>query len=236
MAQPFFDMTTVKYIDLTHTLCDQVPTWDGSCGFDHEMIKDYNLKQQYQFRTYQIKMIEGIGTHIDAPIHCFSGGKAIHELSLNNLIAPCVVIDISLQAHEKYSLSVDDIKKFEKQYGTIQAGSFVIVYTGWDRFWDNKELYRNNLLFPSVSQKAAEFLLNRNVVGLGIDTLSADRSEDGFPVHAAFLGTGKYLVENIAHAKLLPAIGSYSFILPMKIKDGAEAAVRMIALVSQDAQ
>ena len=31
----------MKIIDLTHTLCEDIPTWDGSCGFELATIKDY---------------------------------------------------------------------------------------------------------------------------------------------------------------------------------------------------
>ena len=77
----------------------------------------------------------------------------------------------------------------------------------------------------------AKLLLKRNIAGLGIDTFSADTGADGFPVHLAVLGADKYLVENVANAKKLPPTGAKSFVLPMNIKDGTEASIRLIALL-----
>ena len=74
-------------------------------------------------------------------------------------------------------------------------------------------------------------LLERGITGIGTDTLSVDTGLQEFPVHRAVLGAGKYLVENIANAKQLPATGAKILILPMKIKDGTEAPIRLIALV-----
>ena len=111
------------------------------------------------------------------------------------------------------------------------AHTFVIFYTGWEKFWDTPTQYINGHEFPSVHPDTAKLLLERDIAGIGIDTLSPDTGKDGFPVHRAVLGAGKYLVENIANAKELPESGAKSLVMPMKIKDGTEAPVRLVALV-----
>jgi kynurenine formamidase len=82
---------------------------------------------------------------------------------------------------------VQDIVDFEEKFGTIAGGSCVMVKTGWSRFWDEPSKYHNNHVFPSVSPEAASLLLERGVSALGIDTLSPDRTEDGFKVHKSLL-------------------------------------------------
>lgn len=220
-----------KIIDLTHDLCPDVPTWVGGCGFDHSIKSDYDHKSLYQFRTHTIKMQEGIGTHIDSPAHCFLGKQTVERLHLEDLCTHCLVIDISSKAHESYKLSARDILEFEDKNGFIDAHTFVIIYSGWEKFWQQPDKYRNQYRFPSISLEAAEVLLERHVNGLGIDTLSPDTGEDGFPVHKAFLGAGKYLIENVANAHLLPEKGSFSLALPLKIQGGTEAPVRLVGLV-----
>ena len=71
----------------------------------------------------------------------------------------------------------------------------------------------------------AALLGERGIAGLGIDTLSADTGGRSFPVHRAILGSGRYLVENIANAELLPPTGATAFVLPMKIHEGTEALI-----------
>ncbi|MBX9804216.1 MAG: cyclase family protein [Alphaproteobacteria bacterium] len=219
-----------KIIDLTHTMSPDIPTWNDSCTFEHDMRCDYDPDAEYKFRAFNLHMAEGIGTHIDSPSHCISGGKTVDQLDLENLGAPCVVIDVSSRAHERYSASVSDITDFEDMRGVIEPGSFVIVRTGWERFWGQPDQYRNNRIFPSISVEAAQYLLKRQIVGIGIDALSPDRFEDGFPVHKCLLGAGKYIVENIANSASLPPKGSYTLALPIKIGGGAEAPIRLIAL------
>ena len=221
-----------KAVDLTHTISSDAPTWEGNCGFSHDIMLDYaSCTTPVKFRVQAINMVSGLGTHIDAPAHCISGGRTVDELELNELIAPCVVIDVSNEAHESYSLTPMDIIAFEQTNGRIAEGSFVIINTGWGRHWTQPANYRNDLVFPSISGEAAQLLLERNIAGLGIDTLSPDRPNSGYPVHAAVLGAGKYIVENVANAEVLPAMGSFAFVLPIKIKEGTEAPIRLLALI-----
>lgn len=224
----------MKFIDLTHTLSSDTVSWDGDCGFTLSVETDYkDCTPPDLFRVQKIEMRAGMGTHIDAPAHCIPGGKTIEALPLSDLVTDCTVIDVSKEADEKYVAMPEVVARFEEKHGMISQGSFVIFYTGWSMRWDNKEKYRNNLQFPSIHEDTAKLLLERNIIGLGIDTLSSDSNvgKNGFPVHRAILGAGKYLVENVANASELPPTGAKIYVLPIKIKDGTEAPVRLIAQV-----
>lgn len=223
-----------KMIDLTHTLSSHIPTWSGLCGFEQEITLDYqDCDTEVKFRVQKIHLHAGAGTHIDAPLHCFSAGKGVSDLDLNDLIAPCIMIDVSLKAKVGYSISIEDLKAFEEAHGVIPEHSFVIFYTGWDRFWSEPTAYQGNYNYPSMSIAVAQVLLERGVVGIGIDTLSPDKPEEGFPVHRLMLGAGKYIVENIANANKLPPCSSYAMVMPIKIQGGTEAPIRLIALIEE---
>lgn len=218
-------------VDLTHSLLPTIPSWDGDCGFRLDVTTDYkDCPPPDLFRVQNITTRAGMGTHIDAPAHCIEGGKTIDTLTLKDLVAPCVVIKAKGAVTDDYILDAAAILDFEREHGIIQPNSFVIAATGWSRFWNEPEKYRNQLHFPSVDDSAAALLVERNVVGLGIDTLSPDAGGKAFPVHRRILGAGKYLVENVVNAELLPATGSTVFVLPMKVFEGTEAPVRLVAL------
>lgn len=220
----------MRFIDLTHPLSPDIPTWNGTCGFHIEIIKDYGTGEGVQFRTHGLHLEAGVGTHMDAPSHCTPGASGIEALLLADLIAPCVVIDVASKAHPDFLLNPQDIEEFETHQGKIEKGTFVIIHTGWAQYWPTPEKYKNNYRFPSVSQEAALFLLERGVKGLGVDTLSPDLPESGYPVHAELLGAGKYIIENVANSHLLPPKGFYSFALPMKITGATEAPMRLVAV------
>lgn len=222
-----------KVIDLTHSLSGDIPSWDGRPGFELSIAGDYkDGTPPDTFRTQKIKCSAGIGTHMDAPTHVVPGGRTIDQLTPEELVVDCIVIDVSREANESYMIMPEAIEQFEKEHGRIAPRSLVIFYTGWDKRWETPEKYRNGHMFPSVDARTAEMLLERSIAGLGIDTLSSDRGDAGFPVHRAILGADKYLVENIANAGLLPPTGAKAFVLPMKIEGATEAPIRLIALIS----
>lgn len=227
------DLKNISFVDLTHPLSSSIPHWSGGCGFKHKITLDYDdCNIATKFRVQSIEMSAGVGTHMDAPAHCFSGATDIANIPLEQLIRPCVVIDVSAKRNENYCMTIDDIRHFESIHGTITKNAFVIIYTGWSQFWHTPEKYRNNLVFPTISVQAAELLLDRDVAGLGIDTLSPDAEIDEFPVHRLVLGAGKYIIENVANAALVPSVGAYTIALPLKIEEGTESPIRLIAAIT----
>lgn len=224
-----------QLIELTHTLSSESPAWESGCGFQHEIKLDYtDCDSQVKFRVQHVNMHAGIGTHLDSPSHCISGAATVEQIPLDNLIVPLIVIDVHEKMSATYKISVEDILNFENTFGKIQANSFVAFYTGWSQYWNDPKKYLNNYLFPSVSESVANLLLKRDIVGIGIDTLSPDIQDSEFPVHQIILGASKYIVENIANLEKIPQIGSYVIILPIKGAGLTESPVRMVGLISEN--
>lgn len=216
-----------KIIDLTHVLSPDIPTWNGALG--------YNLKNEEE-----LYLLTSSGTHIDSPSMKESlgglGGESIANLSLEKLLVSACVIDVSKKAHAYYQVSVEDIKEFESSFGIIPKNSLVIFYTGWSLHWSDAKAYRNvnekgSLCFPTIAPEVALLLLERDVVGIGVDLFSPDPLDSDFPVHKILFEKGKYIIENMANCFLLPPIGSYVLALPIKLP-GQEAPARVIAFVS----
>ena len=157
----------------------------------------------------------------------------VDQIPASQLLAPCIVIDISGSDGENRRVSVEDIKNFEQQFFPIPPGVFVMIKTGWEQFWNNPEKYRNDYRFPSVSKEAALMLLERAICGIGIDTLSPDRPESGYPVHQLFLQSGRWIVENAANLNHLPQVGSFIMPIPIKVKAATEAPIRLLVLIPE---
>jgi len=224
--------TDRKLIDLTHTLNASVPTWNGSCGFEQALKMDY----EQGCRVQAIKMHAGVGTHMDAPSHFIRDGLSVADIPLENLIVPVCVLDVSNKCHPLYMISEADILAYEKTFQQIPEKCLVIAYTGWDKYWQTPSKYRNqnkngHMEFPGFSKKAAEMLVERNVAGIGIDTLSPDGSDMTFPVHHTILGSGGYIIENLTQCNQLPPMGAYVITLPLKAENGTESAIRAVGLV-----
>ncbi len=223
-------------IDLTHALNSDIPTWTGGCGFQYEVKMDYDDG----VRVLLYKCHAGVGTHMDAPSHFYRNGAQIADIPLEQLIVPASVIDVSAKSHPDFFVGPEEIVEYEKKWGRIEERSLVFVYTGWDKFWGNVGRYRNadhsgKMHFPGFHVKAAELLLERKIAGVGIDTLSPDGSNNArgerFPVHECLLRAGKYIIENVAQLSKMPAKGAFALALPIKVSEGAEAAMRLVGLI-----
>ncbi len=109
-----------KLIDLTHTLSEKTPSWDGGCGFNHDIKLDYDeCDSDVKFRVGQIKMHAGIGRDIDAPSHCMPGTATVEQVSLDASIAPLIVIDVHEKMRANCKITDDDIIIFENIYGCL---------------------------------------------------------------------------------------------------------------------
>lgn len=133
-----------------------------------------------------------------------------------------------------YFITINDITNFESYYDSISRSCIVFGLTDWSNHLSNPSKYRNvknagNKVFPDFSIEAVAYLLQKDIVGIGIDTLSPDGSNDEFPVHEAVLVAGCYILENLCNLEHLPAMGARITALPLKIEYGAEAPCRVIA-------
>jgi len=183
---------------------------------------------------------------MDAPFHFHSEGQTVDEISLEQLIAPAVVIDVSEQsaADRNYRLSADDVQHFEAEHGVIPEGAVVLLRTGWAQYWPDRKVYMGDdtpgetsqLSFPSFGEDAARLLVERGIAGLGVDTASIDygQSKD-FIVHRIVAERNVYGLENLANLDRLPPTGATVIALPIKIEGGSGGPVRAIALIPRSA-
>jgi kynurenine formamidase len=211
-----------------------MPTWSDKQGLKKTIDIDYDRG----CRVMRYEFEGGIGTHIDAPAHFVPGGITIENIPLEKLVAPAYVIDVTTKVarNDTYMISADDLVAFEKTHGNIEPNSIVVGYTGWSKYWHDPAAYHNfnnkkQMKFPGFSPEAADFLLNRTIVGLGIDTLSPDGSNTTFPVHKKLLKLGVYLLENLTNLDAFPIIGSYIGVFPLKVTEGTEAPARVIGFI-----
>ena len=224
-----------RMVDLTHVLHRDMPFWPGTAPFVIERLADYDKG----YRMHRFSLWENIGTHIDAPAHFIEGGASVNELGLNDLVAPVAVINVQdrVALDPDYQLSVQDVLTWEERNGQVRPGSLVVMNTGWYKKFSDPKAYVNQdetgvLHFPGFSVAAAQLLVERDVAGIGIDTLSLDPGNDlSFPVHKVILEAGKFQVENMNNLDALPAAGAVAVIGVLPVKDASQAQARIFAFM-----
>jgi kynurenine formamidase len=225
-----------KAVDLTHVMHDDMAFWPGGVPFKKEVIVNYD---NGGYLLHKFTMGENTGTHVDAPAHFIKGNLVIDKLPINQLILPIVVIDMKSQARKNpdYELSAQDVLNWESKNGLIPANSLVALNSGWHAKFDKPKQYINmdseNIMhFPGYSPEAAKLLVERNVSGIGIDTLSLDHgASKTFATHGVMLKANKYQVENMANLDALPAVGATAIIGVLPVRGGSQAQARIFALL-----
>ena len=186
-------------------------------------------------------MGENVGTHVDAPSHFVEGARGIDALAPEELVVPVVVIDVSkkVQDDPDYAISGNDIVDWEDAFGPVPVGGVVLAYTGWGSKYPNPKAYLNQddqgvMHFPGFGADAAAMLVERDVAGIGIDTLSLDPGNSTeFSTHRQMLKAGKYMIENVANIERMPTTGAIIIVGVVPIADGTQAPTRVQALVPE---
>ena len=175
---------------------------------------------------------------MDVPGHFHEGGRLSPEITLEELIVPIVVIDISRRAREDPNAMVelDDIKKFERRHGKIPEGALVAADSGWASKADDPDAFKGgpafpNYNFPGWGEEAAMFLAEkRDITGIGIDTLSLDPGNSlTFPVHVNYLATDRYGIENLTGLDCIPSSGATAYVGLIPWEEGSGGPCRVIA-------
>jgi kynurenine formamidase len=184
------------------------------------------------------RIIEHIGTHVDAPGHFTPGGRLAPELELSELIVPAVVIDISARAARDPDtvVTVEDLRAFERRHGRIPRDAAVLMHSGWGAKVGDADAYRGadatgTLHFPGFGADATEWLLRRRGIrSLGVDTLSIDPGNSTtFDTHLILTGADRYGLENLASLDRLPRRGATVVVGLIPYEQGSGGQARIFA-------
>jgi kynurenine formamidase len=237
------DFKRYRVIDLTYPFNERTLYWPTApSGFKLERLAFGLTPGGYFYSSNKFSAPEHGGTHLDAPVHFFRGGRTTDQIPVEQLIAPAVVIDVSAQTarNPNYRLTRADVQEWEKKNGPVPSGAIVFLRTGWGTRWPNAKAYlgddtpgdASKLHFPSYGADATRYLIGRKVGALGADVASIDygASKD-FIVHQLVAAANVAGLENIANLNQLPPTGATIIALPMKIENGSGGPLRVIALV-----
>jgi arylformamidase len=184
--------------------------------------------------TRKIVMGTHTGTHCDAPSHFLPGGATVDDFSLDALIGPAVIADFT-SAKPFQEVGVQD---FERELGDARPER-VIMRFDWSGHWGKMSYYTDH---PFISQAACQWLVDRGVLLLGMDTPMADNPANGWgdeidsPNHKILLGGNIILVEYMCNLKELHHKEIDLIVLPLNIlgSDGAPARCVGIEIVDQE--
>jgi kynurenine formamidase len=241
---------TVEVVDLTQPLSERTPIlilpppFANTPGWKQHEISHYDDRgPAWYWNAFEGG--EHVGTHFDAPIHWVTGKDKddVSTLPLERLIGPAVVINKTAECAENpdFLLSIEDVKGFEAEHGSLPEGGWLLFRTGWDARAQDQQAFLNadetGPHTPGFAIDCARWLAEETpLVGIGTETVGTDAGQSfafdpAFPVHTFLLGANKYGVPQLANLARLPAIGAVFMALPLKIENGSGSPVRAVALI-----
>src|SRR6202021_1317095 len=144
-----------------------------------------------------------------------------------------LVGDMTYPVSEKFPAWPGDDHVFEaKANATVEKDGY-FTRSFWMLEHYGTHMDANKVMhFPGYSVESAKLLIERGVVGLGIDTLSIDYgASKNYEVHRVDLPAGLYNLENLAHTEELPETGAYIIAAPIKLEGGSGGPCRVFAVL-----
>jgi kynurenine formamidase len=245
------DRGALRIVDLTQPLGPATPViglppmFAPSPGVTIDVISRYDERgPAWYWNT--LRCGEHTGTHFDAPIHWITGrdlpDNATDTIPPRRFVGPACVIDVTsdVARDADFLLTVARIEAWEREHGTIPAGAWLLLRTGWSARTDPAaflNLAADGPHSPGFDAAASRLLAHdRDVLGVGVETIGTDAGQAGtfdppFPNHTIMHGAGKFGLASLCNLDRLPPTGAVVIAAPLKIVNGSGSPLRVLAIV-----
>jgi arylformamidase len=191
-----------------------MPTYDGEPGPKLEHLK--RIAEGDSANVTALSLGSHTGTHVDAPHHFLDGRSTVDAMPLEAIVGSAQVIELTENRH----ITAADLEAAAIPDRTTR----LLLKTPNSHFWNDDDFHTD---FVGLTGDAAEWLVARNYVLVGIDYLSIERfGSPDHEVHKTLLAANIVIVEGL-DLRAVPA-GEYTIACaPLKVvgADGAPARV-----------
>ncbi len=209
----------MKIHDVTLSISPNLPVWPGDPAIVLEQVS--SMDAGAHDNVSRLACSVHTGTHVDAPHHFLNDHRTVESLSLDILVGPAHVVQIS---EDVKVVSADVLEDAGIPPGTVR----LLLKTRNSQLWEHGE--RNFFTdFVGISADGADWLVEHKIKLIGIDYLSVAPYKQSIPTHRILLGVGMIIVEGMDLSAVQP--GDYQlYCLPLKLvgSDGAPARAILV--------
>ncbi|MBT8136645.1 MAG: cyclase family protein [Gammaproteobacteria bacterium] len=211
-------------VDLSHRIVSGVQTYPGlPAPIVDAYLSHQDSRPHYtdgtEFQIGHIEMVMNTATYVDSPFHRFREKPDIAALPLHRLA------DLEAVCIHTHGACLD----VAALHGLDLRNKAVLIHTGWSQHWGTPHYFENH---PFVTRDAAQWLADKEVKHVGIDSLNIDCIKDGTrPAHTILLGAGIPITEHLADLGALPDAGFRYFAVPVKVVGAGSFPVRAFAII-----
>jgi kynurenine formamidase len=238
-----------EFVDLTHAFEPGIPHWPGFPDEQRELLYWYDdsppgpgsLGTGFYAELYT--HVGQWGTHVDPPAHFIRGLRTVDEIRPNEMFLQLVVIDVheKVAANPDYTITMADVRDWEKRYGKIPKGSFVAMRTDWSERWPDPVAMRNEdaegvAHYPGWSLEVLKYLYEvRRITASGHEPTDTDpgiaTSQGDYSLETYILSTNHYQIELLNDLDEVPEYGALVVVSFPKPKNGSGFPARVFAIV-----
>jgi len=239
-------LTEKKYVDLTHAFEPGIPRWSGFPDETRKTIYWYDKRPDTMGNGFFAEVFTHVGqwgTHVDPPAHFIKGLRTVDQIDLKEMILPLVVVDVHEEAAKNpdYILSIERVKKWEKEHGPIPGGAFVTMRTDWSKRWPDAAKMANKDVngvahYPGWSLPVLKYLYEeRKITASGHETTDTDpgiaTTKDDYSLEAYILSTNHYQIELLTNLDQVPESDAIVVASFPKPKGGSGFPARVFAIL-----
>lgn len=213
-------MKVKKFVDLSWEVSEDSPIYPGD---PEPKVTVATTLENEGYNLSGVYVGTQTGTHVDAPYHFSNEGETINNMELDFFFGEAVVIRVT-EKGENEKITMEDVMPYDEK---IKAGTIVLFNTNWYKKRGTESFFKH----PYVSGEVAEYLVNKGVRFLCIDTINADQTGGTeFPVHDLFSEKRLMIGENWANFDQIDFDNVVVAAFPMKIVGTDGSPVRAVAM------
>jgi kynurenine formamidase len=235
-----------NYVDLTHTFEPGIPRWPGFPDETRKTIYWYAKRPDTMGSGFFAEVFTHVGqwgTHVDPPAHFIKGLRTVDQIDVKEMILALAVVDVHEEAAKNpdYILSIERVKKWEKEHGPIPTGAFVAMRTDWSKRWPDAAKMANKDVngvahYPGWSLPVLKYLYEeRKITASGHETTDTDpgiaTTKDDYSLESYILGTNHYQIELLTNLDQVPESGAIVIASFPKPKGGSGFPARVFAIL-----
>lgn len=149
-------------------------------------INAYRNFENGDVHESELKMPLHTGTHLDAPLHMLKDGADSSIFFAENPFYKAQLIDLT---HIKDKITAEDLRNFD-----IENNTFLLLKTK-----NSEPGYLENTpeKFIYLADSGADYLLKKNIKGIGIDSNGIERDQSEHPTHKNLLKNDVKILEGV---------------------------------------
>ncbi len=237
---------TKQFVDLTHAFFPGIPHWKGFPDESRETLYGYEPGEGTigsGFYAQSFTHVGQWGTHVDPPAHFVKGLRTVDQIGVKEMVMPLVVVDVHEKAAKNpdYTITMEDIRDWEKRHGPVPEGAFVAMRTDWSSRWPDREAMQNKdaegiAHYPGWSLAVLQYLYeDRRITASGHETTDTDpgmaTSRNDYSLEAYILKQNHYQIELLTNLREVPEAGALVVAAFPKPKDGSGFPARVFAIL-----